>query len=85
LQSPDTHIVHVRELPGNISSSARRKRTAQALIADAVDEKQVDSIVGTPSFKHLINYVSRHREPRSSVPMNVEASIPIAAVHAIGS
>jgi len=48
--------VHVRELPCNVATSARRKRAAQAFVADTVDEKEVDSVVRMPGFKHRVNH-----------------------------
>ena len=48
------------ELPCDIPSSSGRQSTAEALVADAVDEEQIDSVICVPSFKHMVEHAVSH-------------------------
>lgn len=52
--------MHVGELPGDIPPTSGRESTAEALVADAVDEEEIDSVIRVPSFKHLVKHAVSH-------------------------
>ena len=60
LQRPNADVMHVGELPRDVPSSSGRESTAEALVADAVDEEEIDSVIRVPGFKHLVKHAVSH-------------------------
>ena len=52
--------MHVGELPGDIPPTSGRESTAEAFVADVVDEEEIYSVIRVPGFKHLVKHAVSH-------------------------